>query len=145
MSGRGDRIQLVLPTSAKYLQTARLMASGLGARAELGIPAVEDLKVAVSEACTNACEHAFETRDDEVEQPVMKLDFYVSDGEVTVEIEDEGQGFDPKHIPDTDDWEELKEDAGLGLYLIRELMDEVEIQSAPGSGTKIIMTKRASR
>lgn len=145
MSTRGDRIQLTLPTSVKYLQTARLLAGGLGARAELGIPDVEDLKVAVSEACTNACEHAFEPEGEQIHQQVMKLDFYVSDGEVTVEIEDEGRGFDPKHIPDTEDWEELKEDAGLGLYLIRQLMDEVQVQSAPGSGTKIIMTKRASR
>jgi serine/threonine-protein kinase RsbW len=144
MSARGERISLTLPASFKYLQTARLLAGGVGARAELGIPEVEDLKVAVSEACTNACEHAFEPEEGETQPQVMKLDFYVSDGRVTVEIEDEGRGFDPKHLPDSEDYEELKEESGLGLYLVRELMDEVEVQSAPGSGTKIIMTKRAS-
>ncbi|MFO7945815.1 MAG: ATP-binding protein [Armatimonadota bacterium] len=145
MNQRGDRLRLTMPTNVKYLETARLLAAGVGARAELNIEQIEDLKVAVSEACTNVCEHAYDSSSGEVQQPQMTIDFYVGDNEVTVEVEDEGRGFDPKHIPDREQWQELGEDAGLGLFLIHELMDEVQIQSAPGSGTKIIMTKRASR
>lgn len=145
MNERGDRLRLTMPTNVKYLETARLLAAGVGARAELDIEQIEDLKVAVSEACTNVCEHAYDHESGQAQQPEMTIAFYVKENEVTVEVEDEGRGFDPKHIPDGDQWQDLGEDAGLGLFLIHELMDEVEVQSAPGSGTKIIMTKRASR
>ncbi len=143
MSKVADRIAVSLPADVKYISVARLVTAGAAARADLSIEATEDLKVAVSEACTNVMEHAF---GDDVERGAqnIKLAFYVSDKELTVEVEDEGCGFDPKHLPPVAE-KPFTEGTGLGLYLIRELMDEVKIESAPGSGTKIVMTKRSAR
>jgi serine/threonine-protein kinase RsbW len=143
MSAQRDRVTVSLPAQTRYLQAVRLLTGGLGARADLSMEAVENLKTAVNEACTNVTEHAF-TVDTEKQARSMKLVFYVADGEVTVEVIDEGRGFDPKHLqPSTRP--PLSEDGSLGLYLVHELMDEVKIESAPGSGTRIIMTKRRSR
>ncbi len=143
MNNRGERVTLTVPVDAKYISLARLVAAGVAARANLSIDAVEDLKIAVSEACTNVTEHAF-GGEEEVAAKTMELAFYIADGRLTVEVEDEGCGFDPKHLPTMKE-KPAAEDTGLGLYLISELMDEVQIQSAPGSGTKIIMTKRSAR
>ena len=60
-----------------------------------------------------------------------------------VEVEDYGAGFDPDELPKPE-LDELSVDGGLGLYLISQLTDEVDIQSAPDSGTKVIMIKRVT-
>ncbi len=143
MSAQGDRITLSIPVNAKFIAAARLLTAGLAARANLTVEAVEDLKIAVSEACTNVTEHAF-ANEAEARNKTIQLTFHVADGELTVEVEDEGRGFDPKHLPDMKN-KPLDNDTGIGVYLIQEMMDEVKIESAPGSGTKIIMTKRCAR
>lgn len=143
MSKVADRIAVSLPADVKYISVARLVTAGVAARADLSIEAIEDLKIAISEACTNVTEHAFGD-DAEAGAHHIKLAFYVSDKELTVEVEDEGCGFDPKHLPPVAE-KPFAEGAGLGLYLIGELMDDVKIESAPGSGTKIVMTKRSAR
>jgi len=58
---------------------------------------------------------------------------------------DEGVGFDPKHLPRADTEEILEREGGLGIYLMHGLMDEVKIESAPGSGTRIRLVKRQAR
>lgn len=143
MSAQGDRISLSIPVSAKYIAAARLLTAGLAARANLSVEAVEDLKIAVSEACTNVTEHAFAS-EAEARNKTIDLTFHVANGELTVAVEDEGCGFDPKHLPDMNN-KPVVNDTGIGVYLIREMMDEVKIESAPGSGTKIVMTKRCAR
>lgn len=143
MSTRRDRVTLSVPAQTRYLQAVRLLTGGLGARANLSMEDVENVKIAVNEACTNVTKHAFcdENTPDECS---MKLVFFLSDGEMTVEVIDEGSGFDPKHLQ-PQIRPPLSEQGSLGLYLVHELMDEVKIESAPGSGTKVIMTKRRSR
>ncbi len=143
MSKLGDRIAMSLPVDVKYISVARLAIAGAAARADLSIEATEDLKIAVSEACTNVIEHAFGD-DPAAGDHRIKLTFYVADKELTIEVEDEGCGFDPKHLPPVAD-KPFAEGTGLGLYLMGEMMDEIKIESAPGSGTKIMMTKRSAR
>lgn len=140
MSEQGDLITMTLPADVRYISVARLVTAGIAARAGLSIDATEDTKVAISEAATNVTEHAYKDVD---ARRFIKLSFTVRDGQLTISVEDEGCGFDPKHLPDMSE-KEFTEDTGLGLYLIKELMEDVSIQSAPGSGTKITMTKRAA-
>lgn len=140
MGDQGDLITMILPADVKYISVARLVTAGIAARAGLSIDATEDTKVAISEAATNVTEHAY--GDDDAKR-VIKLTFAVRDGQLTISVEDEGRGFDPKHLPDMSE-KEFTEDTGLGLYLIQELMEDVSIESAPGSGTKITMTKRTA-
>ena len=141
MNDQDDLITMTLPADVRYISVARLVTAGIAARAGLSIDATEDTKVAISEAATNVTEHAYKNSDGG-RQP-SKLTFTVRDGQLTISVEDEGCGFDPKHLPDMSE-KEFTEDTGLGLYLIKELMEDVTIQSAPGSGTKITMTKRTA-
>ena len=140
-STQAETVELRIPCDPKYILVARLVTGGVGTRAGLTIDDIDDLKVAVSEACTNVTDHAF-TNSDKLEGPAtIVLRFTPRQKALQVEVEDYGAGFDPEQIheakPGTGGTE-----GGLGLYLIRQLTDELEIQSAPGSGTKLIMTKR---
>ncbi|MDQ6825505.1 MAG: ATP-binding protein [Candidatus Eremiobacteraeota bacterium] len=91
----------------------------------------EDIKLAVGEACNNAVEHAG-----------CEKDFNVSCGydedALVVSIEDHGQGFEFKP-PDPN--RELLQSRGLGIFLMRKLMDSVSYRRKPGDGTQVILEK----
>lgn len=141
-SDNAEVVELKVPCDAKYLLVVRLVAGGVGHRAGLTVEDIEDIKVALSEACTNVVHHAFDEGVDAAKR-VINVRLMVGDGELTMEVEDEGVGFDPKHIERAKD-ALLEGNGGLGFGLMRELTDSIRIESAPGSGTKVIMTKRAA-
>ena len=95
-----------------------------------------DLKLAVTEACTNAIEHAY-GGDPGANEIVVR---FAVDGEtLAVEVQDWGIGFDADVEPVRD--EELRDHAGVGLMLIRSLTDELTIESG-GSGSTVSFAKR---
>lgn len=97
-----------------------------------------ELTVAVNEACANIHRHAYEGRAD------GSIEFHVEAGEasMSLRIRDYGDGFlaENQPVPDFNDPAE----GGYGLYLIRELMDEVEYIRKE-SGTELRMKKLRSR
>ncbi len=137
-------VELRIPCDAKYIAVARLVLAAVGARAGLNMDDIDDLKVAVSEACTNAIEHAFADSDSPEEPAAIALRFIPRETALQIEVEDYGTGFDADQIQ-APNLQEPSVDQGLGLYLIQQLTDKVEVQSAPGSGTKVIMTKHVAR
>lgn len=97
--------------------------------------AVEDLQVAVSEACSNVVRHAYPhgIPDDEAQ---MLVRCSADDNRITAEVIDRGCGFDGcAHKRAADD------DGGFGLILISTLMDQVYCSSSPEDGTVIRMVK----
>ena len=137
-------IRLELPCASKYLLAARLAIAGVASRAGLTVEDIEQLKVAVGEACTNVIYHAFDEASIREGRARIKIEMRVREGEVQVDIEDEGRGFDAEDV-----LAKLDADgpttSSLGLYLMRELSDELKIESAPGSGTKVMIVKRVTR
>ena len=134
-------IELEIPARPEYVALARLVVSSLAStRRDLADDRIDDLKVAVSEACTNAIEahHSAETHDSVV---VRCTEF---DDRLQIEIEDRGEGFDPESLPEhppVTDPERLNFERGLGIPLIRTLVDEVDIDSS-GDGTKVSLIMR---
>ena len=141
-SNNADTVTLELPCHPQYLLVARLTAGGVRHRAELSVEDIEDLKVAIAEACTNVINHAFDDSVKEADRKII-IRFTHSNNEVRVEVEDAGSGFDPERI-ERDKRTGLEGEGGLGFGLMRELTDRLEIESAPGSGTKVTLIKRAA-
>ena len=130
-------VELEIPARLELVALARLLVSSFAsATAALPGDRIDDLKIAVSEACTNAIE-AHDAADTSERVLVRCRD---ADDYLEVLIEDRGDGFDPgalpAHPPVTDP-ERLNFERGLGITLIRALVDEVEFQSAPGHGTAV--------
>jgi serine/threonine-protein kinase RsbW len=136
----GPVIELEIPARAEYVGLARLVMSSLAtARRTLAEERVDDLKLAVSEACTNAIEaHA----DVDVDERVT-LRWCEGDDRLEVQIEDRGQGFDPGQLPEhppVTDPERLNFERGLGIPLIRTLVDEVAfVPSDAGTSVRLVM------
>lgn len=132
----GEVVALEIPARAEFVALARLVVSALAATdSQLADERVDDLKIAVSEACTNAIE-----AHDAVATPErVRLRCWSDDRGLEVSIEDRGPGFDPTDLPDhppVTDPDRLKFERGLGIPLIRALVDEVDITSS-GQGTAV--------
>jgi serine/threonine-protein kinase RsbW len=93
---------------------------------------IDDLKTAVSEACLNAMEHGNKGRPDARVIVTMKYD----DHTFSVSVMDEGQGI--IEFPEEPDIEKKLEDLesprGLGMFLIRQLVDQVEFNRVTKQG-----------
>jgi anti-sigma regulatory factor (Ser/Thr protein kinase) len=96
--------------------------------------------MAVDEACTNIIEHAYGDAPGDIH-----LGCRVAPGECVITIRDRGRPFDPESVPPPDltcDLEDRRA-GGLGLYLMRKLMDEVRFSFDPDKGNQVVMIKRA--
>ncbi len=118
-------ITVSLPSDMNYLDIARAFVAEIGGKVGLDASAIHDLQLAVTEAVTNVIEHAYDgDTNQRIELAIEK------DGELfIVAITDSGQvRFDPNTKPDPDMKEYLSQCrvGGLGLFLMRKLMDEVE-------------------
>jgi len=137
-------VSLTIPADAKWLTVVRLAVSGVASRLGASYEDVDDIKVAVSEACTNAIDHAFS--EGTSASPAICIQCHPQENAIRIDVSDEGCGFDPERAAAVADEAAASErEGGLGLYLIRKLMDEMDVVSRPGGGTKVVMVKRFAR
>jgi len=132
-----DSIKLIIPCKPEYVGTVRLTISSVASKAGFDVEAIEDMKIAVSEVCSNIIRHSKLNEKDQ-----YHVTCELADGKLVILVEDEGAGFDTDKYVEYDE-EKLGEN-GLGLTIVRALMDEVNLVSKAGSGTQIRMTKYIS-
>ena len=139
-----DFIEMKVPAKAEYVGVLRLSISGIASRMGFSYDAIEDLKVALSEAATNVVSHAYEKK----EKGELTLGFGVYDDRLEVMVSDQGDSFNFEEIKDrigpVNQVEDLKpvsqiREGGFGLFLINALMDKVEINNQ--YGVIVLMTK----
>lgn len=127
-----DEIVMSMPSKAEYVGVVRLTVSAIANRMGFNIEDIEDIKVAVAEACTNAIRHS--------ENHDFKVSFQVFEDKMGISISDEGKGYQIDEMDDPD-LNNPKEEGGLGIFIIKSLMDEVDMISKVGEGTQIKMIK----
>jgi serine/threonine-protein kinase RsbW len=135
--GAHHDVTLRVPPKAEYLALCRLVLAGIARVHGIDDETVADLKLAITEACSNAIRHAYPAdADGDIE---LRID--VGDGRVTIEVADTGRGFelvDPPASPSPHMAEE-----GMGLAIIRGLVDVVELDSSvDGGGSRLRLVKK---
>ena len=134
-------VSLTIPADAKWLALCRLVLGGLCQLGPVDDETLADLKLAVTEACSNSVRHAYRAEG----RGSISVRYALDDDTLLVEIADEGQGFRfdrpvPELGPQPD--EELREDE-MGLAIIHALVDEVDLGAgAEGRGTKLRFRKQ---
>ncbi|HEX6418621.1 MAG TPA: ATP-binding protein [Acidimicrobiales bacterium] len=133
-------VELAIPARPAYLSLVRLVVDAAVGSLAPAITAtrLEDLKIAVTEACANAIE-AHESI--YAEGPVV-VRCMLDDDRVTVQVVDHGRGFDPGRVealPAATDPRRLRHESGLGIPLMRTLTDELTFTPA-GEGTTVSLT-----
>ncbi len=129
-------VELEIPARPDYLSLARLVITGAATiEPTFSDDRIENLRVAVSEACTNAIEaHASAGREQRI---LIRCD--LAEDRIEVAVTDHGGGFDPDAVesaPDPEHPDRLLFESGLGIPLMRVLVDETEFQATP-SGTVV--------
>jgi serine/threonine-protein kinase RsbW len=130
-------VELKIPSTLGYEKVAMDLATSLARKVGLSPERIEDLRTAVSEACTNAIEHAHQQH----ERRKVVLLLSTTDSALEVSVRDHGLAFEvPEEAPDlTAVIEGEKRSRGWGLFLIRSLVDEVEFRPLPKGGNVVRM------
>jgi serine/threonine-protein kinase RsbW len=114
------QVQLSFPRDARYVGTVRKLSRSILTNLDAPSEPLDELEIALSEACANAVRHAAGTMDYRV---VLSL----FDDYCEVEVVDPGPGFDPSMSSDPDT-ALLDSESGRGLLLMRALVDDFEFQ-----------------
>lgn len=135
MPNRNDFIEMRLPASAEYVSLIRLTLSGVFTQVGASYDDIEDAKIAVSEAVTNAVKHAYK---DKKETGYINVGFEKSYTYIKIIVSDQGESFNYQETKqqlgpyqDNENIDFLRE-GGLGLFLIESLMDEVTVDKETG-------------
>jgi serine/threonine-protein kinase RsbW len=101
---------------------------------------VYNIQLATDEAASNIIEHAYENQPD----GILKLSCDIQDDTITIILIDYGKSFDPSEIPLPDLKADLSDRkiGGLGIFLMRKLMDEVHYESRADKSNILTMIKR---
>jgi len=137
-----DIIELKIPGLPKYVSVACLSVSNIARQMSFGKNTIEDIKLCVSEACTNAVKHAYKKKSIS-NMIVIRAGIYPD--KLDIVVTDTGQGFDSKKIMAYQKnamTAKTDESLGQGIFLIKRLMDEVKILSQNKKGTQVRMTKK---
>lgn len=136
-----DFIEMKVPAKPEYVGVVRLSISGIASRMGFSYEEIEDLKIAISEAMSNATTHAY----DEKEGGEITIGFGLYDNRLEIMVADRGGSFNLEEVKadigpyqNNHSLEELRE-GGFGLFLIEALMDKVEIKN--DYGVIVLMTK----
>jgi serine/threonine-protein kinase RsbW len=133
--GAGRSVRLRIPAKPEYITLVRLALSGLSRLRPLDAETLGDLKLAVTEACSNSVRHGY----GEGRQGTVEVSYELRPDRLVVEVEDDGPGFDPDRASDSVDG--LAE-GGLGIAIIRAVADEFEAGERPqGGGTRLRFVK----
>ncbi|MFT8322563.1 MAG: anti-sigma B factor RsbW [Bacillus sp. (in: firmicutes)] len=141
MTREFEYIEMKIPSKPEYVGIIRLTLSGIASRMGFTYDEIEDLKIATSEACTNAVQHAYKNK----EAGEVLIGFRLFNDRLEVVVADNGKSFDFQSATkdlgpyEHNDSIEFLREGGLGLYLIETLMDEVRIHH--NGGVTVFMTK----
>ena len=133
--GRTHRLRLVLPRAPHAELLAGAAVEELGLRAGFPRDTLEEVKLAVVEACLNALEYG---------NGEVAVEIAAYDDRMEARVIDHGPGFDPQQVerPNLDAKLHATRKRGWGLELMRRLMDRVEVESQPGTTTVHMVRRR---
>ena len=137
MSEEGRSIRLTIPARAEYITLGRLALTAIAGVRPLSDETLHDLKLALTEACTNSVKHAYGEDGGSID-----IVYELLSDRLAVEVGDAGAGFEPNGGRRGGAGEdELLEEGGLGIEIIRALTDEVEIAEREGGGSRLRFVK----
>ncbi len=130
-------VKLEIPSSPKYVSVARKALEAIAANMSLTQQQIDDLKLAIGEACTNAVKFS------RPDAGTVCIEYQVTPGCLQVVIRNKSDGFDGKNRNHAKPTIETLHPGGLGLYVIEQCVDNLEIENEDGE-TVLTMTKQLS-
>jgi serine/threonine-protein kinase RsbW len=123
-------VRLTMPARAEGIAVVRQALAGMADALDFDAAVLADMKMAVSEACTNVVVHAYDDSDG-----MLEVDMAADESALTISVRDYGSGIHPQVNPARE-----VPALGLGLPLIAALSDSFELHGSAGQGTEVRMT-----
>jgi serine/threonine-protein kinase RsbW len=134
-SDSGRTVRLTIPAKPEYITLSRLALAGLSRVRSFSDETLADLKLALTEACSNSVRHAYGDGGGQVD-----ISFELRTDRLIVEVADDGAGFELED--EAKDGNDALSEGGLGIAIIRSIADEVEIGGGPsGKGSRLRFVK----
>ena len=140
--GKAIKKDLSVPNDLAYLSVVRDTVLEVANKSRLAAGEAHLVSLAVDEALANVMEHAYIDAPPEVKQ-VIEIQLAADEQRIEVRIRDFGSAFDPGQLPDVDLREHVRQGkrGGLGVFLMRKIMDEVEYKFEAGKHNELYMVK----
>jgi serine/threonine-protein kinase RsbW len=123
-------VRLSIPAKPEYITLCRLALTGISRLRPLGEETLADLKLALTEACSNSVRHAYADGDG-----IVDIRYELHADRLVIEVADNGEGFDPAEAESDED--DLSE-GGLGIAIIRSIADELEFRTRNGERGSVL-------
>jgi serine/threonine-protein kinase RsbW len=139
MKARVQKFKLKVPSVTENLYLIRDFIRRIAEKAGFNNEKQEQIALAVDEACTNVIKHAYKFDS----RRLIDIAIVVDRHKIRITITDRGRGFDSAKLQDPDLQAYMKESrhGGLGIYLIKTLMDDVHFEFKPGVKNQVQLTK----
>lgn len=139
-ANKKNNSELTVKSRTENLSLIRDFISDKASATGISNEEVENIMLAVDEACTNIIKHAYKSYPDgEIN---IKVDY--NRDKLLITIIDYGNTFDPLIVPDPDLQKYYRNGkvGGLGMYLMKSLMDDVKYKTVPGKYNQVLLSKR---
>lgn len=136
-----EKEQLKVPANVDYLGDLRDFVTQVGKKHRFSDKVINAFKLAVDEAATNIIRHAYRER-----EGLITLRTIVRKGSLTLCIIDQGTYFDPQRVkdPDLNRYINIGKKGGLGIFIMRKLMDEIDYRRTE-EGNELRITKHRDK
>jgi serine/threonine-protein kinase RsbW len=128
------------PGEMSFLHRIRDFITGIAAESGINEQDIDNIELAVDEACANVIEHGYDP-DDPDKSLTIRME--IDPTRLVLKIIDQGKQFDPrsKQTPNIKQLVEMKRDGGLGISLIKRTMDEIDYRTTPEGQNELILIK----
>ncbi len=128
------------PARFEYLDEIREFVGAIARQGGFNDKEVYAIQLAADEAASNIIEHAYE----DSTEGRLECSCGIEESDLVIKLHDDGKPFDPSRVRKPDLKADLsrRQIGGLGVYLMRKLMDDVRYESIPGKGNLLTMKKR---
>ena len=136
-------VRLEFTSAFEMLDFVQVVSDHLARGVGLDEDAMHWVSVAIRESVINAIKHG--NRSDASKHVFVEFQATTKANvpELAIRVRDQGEGFDPERVANPLDVENLLKSSGRGIFLIRNFMEDVQLQRAPEGGMEIRMVKRA--
>ena len=139
--GKGTRHKYTLKVASKTENLGRIRAfvRELSLKAGFSLDAAGQIELAVDEACTNVIRHAYKHNG----RRMVELTAFLDEEKIEIIVSDNGGGFNIAKVrkPDIREYASKSKKGGLGIHMMRSLMDEVSFSMQPGKKNHVSLIK----
>lgn len=136
--GNDNQVTLQIKSIGENVSLVRMMAGGFLYAYDLTLDVLDEIKIALSEAVSNSMIHGYNN----AENRIVTVTMAVQNRNLTIQVQDDGVGIADIAQAMEPAFSTREEHMGLGFVFMQTFMDDMEVFSAPGEGTTVIMHKK---